>query len=184
MADVVISLLRLGHRSEIVAVSRRGLLPQPQADGRDIDKLLARKSADESRFVARHGMLASVRAVLAALRRNIAEAEAGGEAWHTAFDAMRDGGGALWRALPREERRRYLRHLKPWFETRRYRLAPQIERRLRRAMGDGQVKVMAGNVAAITKAGSRFAVAMRPRGGRFVGDTFDSVINCTGPDGR
>ena len=184
MADVVISLLRLGHTGKITAVSRRGLLPQPQADGRDIDSLLARKSADESKFLAKHGVLDRVSAIVRAVREDIAELEAKGEAWHPAFDGMRDGGGVLWRGLPAAERRRDLRHLKPWFETRRYRLAPQIEGRLRRAMAEGQVTVMAGRTAAITKAGARIAVALKPRGGRFVGEAFDAVINCTGPDGR
>ena len=184
MGDVVISLLRLGHTGKITAISRRGLLPQPQADGRDIDKLLARKSADESRFVAKHGALDKVSAIVRAVREDVAEAVAAGDGWHMAFDGMRDGGGVLWRGLSAEERRRYLRHLKPWFETRRYRLAPQIDGRLRRAMAEGQVTVMAGRTAAITKAGSRIAVAMKHRGGRFVGEAFDAVINCTGPDGR
>ncbi|MGY9057015.1 MAG: FAD/NAD(P)-binding protein [Alphaproteobacteria bacterium] len=184
MADVVISLLRLGHKGEIVAVSRRGLLPQPQADGRDIDTLLSRKSTDDSAFIAKHGQLTTVRSIVRAVRADIAERAAAGLPWHLAFDGMRDGGGALWRGLPAAERRRYMRHLKPWFETRRYRLAPQIEARLRAAIAEGQVKVMAGRTAAIGLGGSRLAVALKPRGGQFTGEAFDAVINCTGPDGR
>jgi uncharacterized NAD(P)/FAD-binding protein YdhS len=56
---------------------------------------------------------ASVRGLLAAVRREIRHAEQDGRDWRAVIDALRPDTQELWCSLPLVEKRRFLRHLRP-----------------------------------------------------------------------
>src|SRR5438067_882157 len=78
-------------------------------------------------------------------------AEAQGLPWQAVFDALRSQGREVWAALDQTERRRFIRHLKPFWDARRFRVAPQVETVLQRRRRAGTLEVLAGSVAGVSK---------------------------------
>lgn len=170
MADIVASLDRRGHRGPITVVSRRGLSSR----------------GHPPRPVEPYGDFASdpaktVRELVRRVRRTIAEGAARGESWHGALDQVRAQGFAIWRALPFIERRRLLRHIRPFWDVHRFRIAPQIEAILDRRIAEGSLTLLAASLRGARRDGQMKLVALRGRNGEEETRAFDAVIAATGP---
>jgi uncharacterized NAD(P)/FAD-binding protein YdhS len=172
MADVVASLTHRGHRGAITAFSRRGLLPRGHA-----------KTTVPAPFAwyASHqpppGLLALVRQV----RRQIAETDL---PWQSVFDDVRANGQALWRQLGPADRRRFLRHLRVYWDSHRYRIAPQIEKILADKQHDQSLRVLAASLLSARREGEKIGIVVKPR--RAPSDQsksilVDRVVLTTGP---
>ena len=170
--DLVISLLDQGHRGPIHALSRRGLLPHEHL------------SAVPQAAVARVPENVPVR-VLALLRFLRAQAQAvataGGD-WRTVIDELRPLTQDLWQVMPLEERGRFLRHLRPWWDVHRHRMAPEVATRIGAACESGQFRRYAGRIRACRIEDDAVAVTYRPkRQDSLAGLRVARVINCAGP---
>jgi uncharacterized NAD(P)/FAD-binding protein YdhS len=166
MVDVVLLLDARGFRGRIVAVSRRGLLPRPHAPGGDWEKM-----------VERPGTVAS---------RLLHQVRSRGEAigWRNAVDELRPFTQGMWGNAGDEERTRFLRHLRPWWDVHRHRLAPEVHARLMAVMERGQLEVIAGKTLGFAETAAGVEVTLRRRGA----DTPETllaqrIVNCTGPLG-
>src|SRR5215472_1761475 len=106
--DVVLSLDARGHRGRIHLLSRRGLIPatHPPRMFKPVELPPSPKR-------------------LRALVRLFREGSACSDA-RAVLDTLRPELGAFWQGLTREEQRRFLRHVRTWFDTIRHRLAPQV----------------------------------------------------------
>jgi uncharacterized NAD(P)/FAD-binding protein YdhS len=118
-----------------------------------------------------------------ALRREVAEAATRGIDWREVVTSIRADTPALWGALPLAERRRFLMHLRPFWETHRHRAAPQTWAGVEAMMRAGQLRVRAARLVRVDAGPEGLRVTLRPRGL----DTQERVsvarvINCTGPD--
>lgn len=177
MADVALRLaLRGPEPPEILALSRRGRLPQAQT-AFDRAALLTDAIAT---LRASGGSLRKLVRLLHALARQVDDA--GGD-WREVINAVRKIAPELWAGLGIEERRRFLRHVRPIWDVHRHRLPPLAAQELQRLRDAGGLTVRAGAIesASITRAG--IEVVWRPRGTRqrervVVG----RIFNCTGPD--
>lgn len=171
MVDVVLTLLSKGHRGDILALSRRGLLPSPHAD--------------ISPFVSgllRDGFPDTVRGLLRALRRDAARAEALGVGWRSAFDALRPYHHKIWRGLPLTEKRRFIRHVRPYWDIHRHRMAPQVARRIEELLSHERLTVQAGRLASAALTTDGLTATVRPRGGGAPWSVeATALINCSGP---
>jgi uncharacterized NAD(P)/FAD-binding protein YdhS len=168
--DAVILLLDAGHRGPIHALSRRGLLPQRHmevsASPVTLDGPPPNDLASMTRFVR------------GAVRRATAE----GKSWHQVIDALRPYTHAMWRNMSAGEQRRFLRHMRAWWDVHRHRMAPEIANRLAGAMRSGQLHIHAGRILGATVEDGLAHVAMRPRGRHEIATLQAArVINCTGP---
>lgn len=171
MADIVASLDRQGHRGNINAVSRRGLRSQP---------LATQQMEPFGDFIENpeHTTLALLRRV----RRAIADASKQGLSWHPVLDQVRLQGTAIWRALPLHERAKLIHHLRPFWDTYRFRIAPQVDDVIRRRIVNGTLAIRAASVRASATQGDDLAVDLRPRRSRdWTRETFDAVVIATGP---
>ncbi|MEI4486956.1 FAD/NAD(P)-binding protein [Frigidibacter sp. MR17.14] len=133
MADHALALLKAGHRGEIVAVSRRGLLPR------------AHMRPGSPKLALPAGVLPfgqPLSSWLALVRRLARECGARGGGWQAAIDAIRPHASEIWASLPPEERQRFLRHAAPWWEVHRHRLPPASLRALEAARVAGQFRVL------------------------------------------
>jgi hypothetical protein len=67
-------------------------------------------------------------------RADLAPTDAGSaprkRGWRAAVDELRAATPELWCALGDEERRRFLSHLRPWWDVHRHRIAPAIADRI------------------------------------------------------
>lgn len=167
MVDLVLSLQSSGHEGRIVAISRRGLAPRGHvATPDDVPD----------------GSGAPVGNLLSLWRWLRARAEQWG--WREAIDSLRPRSHELWMGLPIEDRRRFLRHARPWWDVHRHRIAPQVADQLERLQSAGRLEIMAGRIAQIRQAGQAVEVAVRRRGTGLTGTVSAGyVFNCTGPLG-
>jgi len=110
--DCALSLLSAGFAGRIVALSRRGLLPHAHEGGAATAPLPERPVGSASALV----------------RQTRARAAAIG--WRAAVDELRPFTQDIWRAADDGDRARLLRHLRPYWDVHRHRVAPQVAERL------------------------------------------------------
>ena len=166
MVDMVLSLRRGGYTGRIVALSRRGLVPRAHDDQTAFDPIRERPCPRASH------LLASVRARATAV------------GWRNAVDELRRYTQSLWRAADNAQRERFLRHLRPWWDVHRHRIAPAVAEALDREMTDRSLEVVAAKVSAFQQTADGIAVTYRLRGENApVTRTFARVLNCIGPQG-
>ena len=178
--DVIASLRARGHRGRIVAVSRRGLLPRP----RTMQPVSGYGSFDQP---AADTTLALLRRV----RGAVADAARLGRPWEDVIDALRTQGRVVWGSLPVAERRRLLRHLRPFWDVHRYQSAPQIDRVVRGELANGGLRLLAATPLSAEAAGAASTaglhVVLHPRGtpaASRISLEVASIVNCTGPGHR
>ena len=136
-----------------------------------------------SLFTAAHGRHESVRGLLQTLRSEVRRAEAAGGSWVEPFGDLKDSVWDLWPALPLAEKRRFLRHLRAWYDVHRFQLPPQVDTRIAAAEAAGQVSFEAAFCVSAACDGGALSVTLRRRGSRECHrKAFDAVVNCTGPD--
>jgi uncharacterized NAD(P)/FAD-binding protein YdhS len=98
------------------------------------------------------------------------------------MDALRPYTQRIWRSLPLEEQRRFLRHVRPYWEVHRHRVAPVIGARLALELQRGQIETHAGRIAEYGEDANGADVAYCNRKtGQMKRLRVERVINCTGP---
>lgn len=156
--DVALTLDANGFGGRILALSRRGLKPRAHAAG--VAPAEPATATLDSRGVK-------------ALRR-----QAAAIGWRAAVDGLRPVTSDIWRAASLEQRSRFLRHLRPWWDVHRHRIAPQIAERIEAMEAEGRLTFAAGRVVGQEDG----LVHWRPRGSddiqAFAGTR---IFNCTGP---
>jgi uncharacterized NAD(P)/FAD-binding protein YdhS len=165
MVDLVLSLDAAGHRGEIIALSRRGLIPRSHADFEPHPV-----EWDE----VPHG---SLRALWRWLRRRSAEV-----GWRAAVDSLRPHSHGLWQSLDPDQHRRFLRHARPWWDVHRHRIAPEVGRTIAGLIAEGRLEINAGRIisARETEDGLEVDIRRRRRTGAKTMH-FAYAFNCTGP---
>ncbi|MDO8409553.1 MAG: FAD/NAD(P)-binding protein [Phenylobacterium sp.] len=161
MIDVALSLEDTGRR--MVALSRRGLLPLSHAED-EITPLTGRYAGSPAQVLQQ-----------ARRRRD-------GTEWRDVIDGLRPHVSGLWRQWDLAERRQFLRHLRPWWEAGRHRMAPSIARRINQMIARGQLTIQAGRTVAVDPGFRQVHVTWRPKGEKATRTrAFDALVNCTGP---
>jgi uncharacterized NAD(P)/FAD-binding protein YdhS len=170
-ADVILQLKEKGHTGTIHALSRRGLLPQIHVSGEA-----------HPDFLAHQPLPATARAAVRILRTEAKKAVNAGRSWQGVIDALRPHTQRIWHSWPQEERSRFLRHLRPFWEVHRHRYAPQTAGALERLRASGQLFFHAGRLESVEETSSGAKVVLRRRGtAEPLALNVAKVINCTGP---
>lgn len=167
--DALVLLERLGHGGSTTLISRRGQRPQAQA--RHSLPPFGDFTTNPERTALR--LLQRVRKALAAEKPPEMD-------WQIVLDAVRAQGPQIWAALPLDERRRLVRHVRPYWDASRFRMAPQAAEVLARREQTGKTELIKAGVVSARRDGSRFAIELAI-GGRRVLRHFDRVILATGP---
>lgn len=176
--DVLQCLARSGRSAPVMALSRRGLLPSAQAATplARIDPLtwLEPLLRTESEITTR-SMTRRVRCAVQAT-------ESAGQDWRQVIDGLRPHISQIWKALPPQEKNRFLRHAKPFWEVSRHRMAPTIAKEVGKAASAGIFSTAAARVLAAHGAVDGVTLTLRRRG-ESVPEAikFDWIVNCTGP---
>ena len=165
MVDLVLSLDSAGHQGRIVALSRRGQIPRSHADF---------EPAPVEQDEVPHGDL---RGLWRWLRRR-----AGEVGWRAAVDSLRPYSHPLWQGFSAEQQRRFLRHVRPWWDVHRHRIAPDVARTVARLVGEGRLEVVAGRIVSARDSDGGLEIEYRRRGsGTSRSERFACAFNCTGP---
>jgi uncharacterized NAD(P)/FAD-binding protein YdhS len=171
MVDTVVSLLEQKHRGPILAISRRGLLPRRHA-----------AASPHPRFLPAAEAPRSVRALLRIVRTEIRRAAEDGRDWRAVIDSLRPDTRDLWRNLPLAEKQRFLRHLRPWWDVHRHRMAPSVAARIERALERKQLQIRRARLGRLTPKRGGVDVEVLPVAGAPAEQIeVERVINCMGP---
>lgn len=163
--DAALTLNAHGFRGRILALSRRGLSPRANLRREPVVEPFAD-------FPINAGALAR------AVRRRGSEI-----GWREAVHEVRQAVQRLWAAAPLAERRRFLRHLRPWWDVHRHRIAPAVAQRIEELQAEGRLRFAAGRIVAAEADGGQLDVAWRPRGsGETVHLRAAKIVNCSGPE--
>lgn len=105
-----------------------------------------------------------------------------GRGWGEAMDALRPFVMDLWQAADRDQRRRFLRHLRPWWDVHRHRTAFHVGVAIQGMIDGGRLEVAAGKLARATTRSGRVQVDWRERRAEAERSTIvDHLVVCTGP---
>lgn len=170
--DAVVASWALGFKGTIHILSRHGLLP-------------TRHKATAECTTAREveSFPSTTRGLVRWVRALIEEAQVQGCDWRRIIDSFRPRTQRIWRALPQKEQRRFLRHVRPYWEVHRHRLAPKIDGLLASQLTSGQLQIHAGRVTAYHENADSAEIAYCDRkSGRLQRLNVDWVFNCTGPE--
>ncbi|CAN7142718.1 FAD/NAD(P)-binding protein [Phenylobacterium sp. LjRoot225] len=164
MVDVAFALGRPDRR--FTAISRRGLLPRghgaaPPAPGRP-------------------DVVGSPLEVLRQARRLSADRD-----WREVIDEVRGSVRGLWTSWSLAQRRQFLRHLRPWWDVHRHRMAPPVAHKIEDLRESGELAIGAGTLLRLERVGDEVRVEWRARGTRRPQTLMvDAVVNCTGHGGE
>lgn len=175
--DAALSLSR-DRRAPITLISRRGLLPLPHssepAPPVNLGPLVAELTS------APDGL--SAKSLCRRLRQTAAELAKTGHDWRSVVDGVRPHTSLLWKALPREERRRFLSKLRPFWEVHRHRMAVDVAKRFQSLRNDRLVKIVTGTIVAAQSNEDCVRLFVRDRGDDRLREVRAQwVVNCTGP---
>lgn len=177
MLDLLVSLEARGHRGPLLALSRRGLLPQAHRR----NELPPPDWQAPTDWLQGQGLRKQLHGFRAALR----EARAAGHDWRDLWVALRPRTAALWQGLSPRERAQFLRHLQALWDVHRHRAAPAAIGLLERARADGRLLVVAGRLQRVDADAQGLELHWRTRAaGRPQCFEAQRVINCTGPSNR
>jgi uncharacterized NAD(P)/FAD-binding protein YdhS len=175
MIDIVFELVARGHRGPILAISRRGLLPQPHLTAPPP----ATHFLDQRALSGTAGARRLVRVVTTAVLRAI---KSEGD-WRSVIGELRAHTPRIWSELREAGQASFLRHVAPYWETHRHRAPPAVDDALLGLLASGQLHVRAGRLGAVTSAGKEFAIPFEPRDGSDPEVlTVSGIVNCAGPD--
>jgi uncharacterized NAD(P)/FAD-binding protein YdhS len=175
MIDMALTALEEHGARRFVALSSHGLTPQPHAPTEGSGAL------GEKLVATMLSAAPTMRARLRAFRRYVS-AHPQGLDWRDAISAIRPWLPELWRTLPEVERRRFLRHVKSYWEIHRHRCAPEVTQRIAGLRATGRLAIVSGRISEIAAEGRRLAVRYRSRGaGEHRTLTVDAVIDATPP---
>lgn len=169
--DVAISLRSQKFEGKIHILSRHGLLPQQHKPNPPL-------TASWNRLLPR-----TARGLLRLVRAQVREAQEHHGDWRAVIDSLRPITQQIWQSLPLPEQRRFLRHLRSYWDVHRHRVAPEIGALLASELRDGRIEVHAGRLTEYCETPEHVEVTYRDREtGESRKLQVDRVINCTGPD--
>lgn len=171
--DVISLLHARRYAGRITILSRRGLLPLSHLE----PFVPARPLAPELVASAPR----SLRALVRWTRAMVEEAATRGEPWQHAIDSLRPHVTVLWQSLSVDDRTRFLRMMRPYWEVIRHRAPADALAIVEEWRAAGRLELVAGRVVACEGDRRGLDVALRLRRGGMRTERFDAIVRCIGP---
>jgi uncharacterized NAD(P)/FAD-binding protein YdhS len=169
MVDVLLAARRDGFRGKALVVSRRGQLPRPHAPKGVVPKEIGLPRSKRVSLLA------------AAIRISCEMAEESGTPWQAVINGLRPTLQDIWQMLPADEQARFLRHLRPFWDSHRHRLPMEVHGRLMAEFAEGRAVLLHGAVREVERQGDGFRLSLLERGSRTPRSlAVDLAFDCTG----
>lgn len=165
MIDCILTLHRHGHHGPITALSRHGLVPL-----RHTDLHLSAVELPE--------LPTEMRPLLSLLRDFIQAHEEQAGDWRNVVHALRLRLIELWQSMPQLEKRRFLRHVLPYWNIHRHRVHDDIADVLDALIRNQQLTILAARIIRVNLHDAE--IRLRHHSGTKT-IPCDYVINCMGP---
>jgi uncharacterized NAD(P)/FAD-binding protein YdhS len=170
MVDAVVSLEQAGHRGPIEIFSRHGLLPH-----------VRRQPPSWEDFLAADPSLRSPRQLLREVRRQCRIAQAKGIDWQAPLDTVRAHIGRLWSQAGEREKRQFVRHVRPWWESHHHRSPPLSAQLVARLQEEGRLRIQAASFKGLVASDDAVTINVRRRGEQVVTQVSGAaLINSSG----
>ncbi len=170
MVDAVVSLELAGHRGPIEIFSRHGLLPH-----------VRRQPLGWVDFLAEDHRLRSPRQLLRELRRQCQVAQAEGVDWQAPLDTVRAHIPRLWSQASEREKRQFVRHVRPWWESHHHRSPPLSAQLVARLHAEGRLRIRAASFKGLEPAADGVTIRLRARGEQVLSQVSGAaLINSSG----
>lgn len=172
--DLIMALKSKGFRGNIEVLSRKGLFPHARRQLRPVEPWGMFWNEKSPR---------TVRGLLRLIRQQARAAAENGIDWRAVIDSLRPVTRKIWQSLPLDEQKRFLRHVRPYWDVHRHRVAPEIADALCDMRADGQVRLHSGVLTGFLKhpAGAEVKYWDRATGSEKT-ILAARVINCTGSE--
>ncbi|MBA1204584.1 NAD(P)-binding protein [Pseudomonas capeferrum] len=140
MIDALVSLNQAGHRGPVEVFSRHGLLPH-----------VRRQPPAWEDFLAADTDLRSPLQLFRALRAQCRLAESRGIDWQAPLDTVRAHIGRLWSQATDVQRRQFVRHVRPFWESHHHRAPPLGAALLERWLVQDRLRIRAATLLAVAR---------------------------------
>ncbi len=171
MVDAVVSLQQSGHRGPIRVFSRHGLLPH-----------VRRQPPEWADFLSQDHSIRSTRQLVRKVREQCELAIESGIDWQAPLDTVRANIGRLWNQASDRQRRQFVRHVRPWWESHHHRSPPPGAALLADLVQQGRLTIQAASLQGVKSLSQgRVHIQIRHRGqsqSSLVAG--DALINSTG----
>lgn len=166
MIDTVLTLYHQQHQGPIYAISRRGLLPLPHTD-RHIPFAITQAALPEKlRPLTKH------------LRKQSESHVNEGGNWRDVINALRAYVPAVWAATTLSDKKRFLRHLMPYWNIHRHRVHEKIANLLAQLSAKQQLKILGARIIAVEDGSANIKLRYS---NHFSKINVKWLINCLGP---
>ncbi|MCF5722692.1 FAD/NAD(P)-binding protein [Pseudomonas syringae] len=153
MVDAVVSLEQAGHRGPIDIFSRHGLLPH-----------VRRQPPSWVDFLGEDHRLRTPLQLLREVRRQCRIAQAQGIDWQAPLDTVRAHIGRLWSQASEREKRQFVRHVRPWWESHHHRSPPLSAQLVARLHEEGRLRIQAASFKGLVPSDDGVTIRLRQRG--------------------
>lgn len=171
MVDAVVSLEQAGHRGPVDVFSRHGLLPH-----------VRRQPPTWPDFLGANHDICSTRQLVRALREQCRQAAEQGIDWQAPLDTVRVHIPRLWSQATDLQRRQFVRHVRPWWESHHHRSPPTSAQLLDRLIAEGRLHVHAASLLDVEDSpAGEVRIRVRYRGRKDAStERGSALINSTG----
>ncbi|MFJ4145524.1 FAD/NAD(P)-binding protein [Pseudomonas sp. NPDC089734] len=171
MVDAVVSLQQAGHRGPIRVFSRHGLLPH-----------VRRQPPEWADFLEQDHSIRSTRQLVRKVREQCELAIESGIDWQAPLDTVRANIGRLWSQASDRQRRQFVRHVRPWWESHHHRSPPPSAALLADLVQEGRLTIQAASLQGVQPlASGQVQIQIRHRGQSHSSLVpGDALINSTG----
>jgi uncharacterized NAD(P)/FAD-binding protein YdhS len=107
-----------------------------------------------------------------------------GQDWRSTIDSLRPHTQELWKRMSLDQRSRFLRHARPWWNVVRHRMAPQIADLIENLIAEGRLRIVAAYIVDAKREGDQITASLFLRGEHKT-ETIKvaSILECVGlPD--
>lgn len=171
MVDLVTTLKNLEYPGKIVALSHHGHLPLPLDDEKSPYIDFQKEMLQAPTLLKKLGCFRKKLKIY------------GNDTWPHLIDSLRSYTQELWQQLSQQDRRRFLRHLIPYWNIHRHRIPQESHQLILQLQEKHQLTLLTGNFMSAEKKGDdRINIHYTSAPNTLAQIEADFLYNCTGPD--
>jgi len=168
--DQILKLSLEDHAGTVYVLSRRGKLPA----------LHAPSPAWPSDWTT--DLPSDIRSIFREVRKQVKLASAAGADWRSVIDSLRHATPRIWQSLSPQEKKRFVRHVRSYWEIARHRIPASTYNELQRLIQENRMVLLSGRIGEAIECEDYVEVTYSDRDNSETRQLrVDRVINCTGP---
>lgn len=171
MLDMLLKLNKEKHKGHIWVLSRNGFLPQ-----KHLHTVPFKVQLPLNLDYSAHGIMTWIRGL-------VKSSEMAGTDWRAIIDGLREHTTLIWKQLPLAEKQKFLKRLRPFWETHRHRMPHSTYTLVQKLLKEERLHVLAATLKSVKYTSGVLTVTYSDKLKRTEAEIKAScVINCTGPE--